>query len=120
MPTPRVPECSPTTGLVGGKAPITGTSLIQVSSSLSEERVDYSGDDYYFGHEPAPSLDVSKFSHMKEKEIQVVVPETELPLGKTATTKGILFIPFITLLVKHIDVCFNTCLDDTCRGCRYH
>jgi len=104
MPTLRVSECRPTTGLLGGKALITKTSLIQVSSSSSEERVDYFGDDCDFVYEPVPSLDTSKFSHMTEEEIQVDIPETELPLGETATIESTLSISFIAFLVKHIVV----------------
>ena len=71
---------NPTTGLVGGKTPTTGASLIQVSSSSSEERVDYSGDDHDFSNEPAPRLDNSKFSHIIEEETQMAASGTELPL----------------------------------------
>ena len=67
-------------------------------------RVDYSGDGYDFGHEPAPSLDASKFFHVTEEEIQVAALEIEPPLGEIATTEGIFSIPFITFLVKHINI----------------
>ena len=60
MPTSRVVEPSPATGVLYGKSPVTEVSLVQVSSSSSEEYVDYSGDEVDFGDEPAPS-DISKF-----------------------------------------------------------
>ena len=34
----------------------------------------------------------------------MATPETELPLGETAITEGILSIPCITFLIKHIDI----------------
>ena len=52
MTTPRVPECSLTTELVEGKAPITGVSPIQVSSPSSKEHINYFGNHYDFGNEP--------------------------------------------------------------------
>ena len=79
LPALKIPECSPTTGPIGGKTLITEVPSVQVLSSSSK------GDDYDFGHEPAPS-DASKFSHMIEKEMPVSVPEMELPLGETTTT----------------------------------
>ena len=88
MPALKILECSPTTGPIGGKAPITEAPSVQVLSLSSE------GDDYNFGHEHVP-LDASKFSHMMEEEMQVATPETELPLEKTTTTEGILSIPLI-------------------------
>jgi len=96
MPTLRVSECRPTTGLLGGKALITKTSLVQVSSSSSEERVDYFGDDCDFVYEPAPSLDTSKFSHMTEEEIRVDIPETVYHLERPLPLR-VLF-PFHLLL----------------------
>ena len=59
MPALKIPECSPTTGPIGGKSLITKASSVQLLSLSSEE------DDYDFGHEPAPP-DASKFSHMDE------------------------------------------------------
>jgi len=49
MSASRVAEPSPTTGLLSGKAPVTEVSLVQVSSSSSEEHGDYSGDEVDFG-----------------------------------------------------------------------
>jgi len=59
-----------------------------VSSSSSEEHVDFSRDEYDFGDQPAPS-DTSKYSHISEEEMQVDVPATAPPSGKIATTEGI-------------------------------
>ena len=73
MPTFRVVEPSLTTGVLSGKAPVTEVSLVQVSSSSSEEHSGYSGDKVDFGDEPALS-DTSKFSHIFEEEMQVDVP----------------------------------------------
>ena len=80
MPTLKAPECSLTTRLVGSKAPTTGASLIHVSSSSSEEHVDYSGDDHDFGNEPAPRPDTCKFSHMTEEEIKWLLQGGNCPL----------------------------------------
>ena len=101
MPTPKAPECSMTTGLVGDKAPTTRASLIQVSSSSSEEGVDYSGEDHDFSNEQAPHPDTSKFSHMTEEETQVAASRMELPLGYTTTTDGIVSTPIIAFLFHH-------------------
>jgi len=60
MPTSRVVEPNPTTGVLSGKAPATETPWVQVSSSLSEEHDYYSGEEVDFGDEPA-HLDASKF-----------------------------------------------------------
>ena len=92
MPTPKAPECISTTRLVGGKAPTTGASLIQVSSSSSEDRVICSRDDHDFSNKSAPHPDASKFSHMTEEETQVAASGTELSLGDTTTTEGILLL----------------------------
>ena len=104
MPIPKAPECSSTTELVGGKAPTIKASLIQVSSSSYEECVDYSRDDHDFSNEPAPHLDTSKFSHMKEEETQVAASGMELPFGDTTTTEGILSTPVITFLFYHTNL----------------
>ena len=88
----RVAEPSPTTGLFSGKAPITEASLVQVSSSSSEEHSAYSGDKVDFGDEPALP-DTSKFSHIYEEEMQVDVPAMVSPSGEVATTEGIFSIP---------------------------
>ena len=92
MPTSRVVEPSPTTGVLSGKAPITEASLVQVSSSSSEEHTYYLGDEVDFSDEPALS-DTSKFSHFSREEMQAYVPAMVLPLGEITTTKGISSIP---------------------------
>jgi len=78
MPISRVVEPSLTTGVLSGKIPITEASLVQVSSSSSEEHSDYSGDEVDFGDEPAVP-DTSKFSHISEEEMQVYVPAMVSP-----------------------------------------
>jgi len=60
MPALKILECNPTTGLIGGKAPITEALSVQVLSSSSE------GNNYDFGHELTPH-DASKFSHMTKR-----------------------------------------------------
>ena len=54
-----------------------------------------------------PAPDTSKFSHLIEEEMQVVVPETELPFGETATTEGIRFYPVNFSLSNHVDIVFT-------------
>jgi len=73
MPTLRVIELSPTTGVLSGKASIAETSCVELSSSSSEEHGYYSGEEVNFGDEPALP-DTSKFSHISEEEIQGYVP----------------------------------------------
>ena len=68
MLTPRVAEPSPTSGLINGKAPAIEASFVQVPSSSSEEQVDFLGDEYDFGDQPAP-LDTSKYLHISEEEM---------------------------------------------------
>ena len=90
MSASRIAKPNPTTGLLNGKAPIIEVSLVQVSSSSSEEHGDYSGDEVYFGDEPALP-DTSKFSHISDEEMQVDVPAMVPPLPEVATTEGIFF-----------------------------
>jgi len=85
MSASRVAEPSPTTGLLSGKAPVTEVSLVQVSSSSSEEYGDYSEDEVNFDDEPALP-DTSKFSHISEEEMQVDVPTMVASSGKVTTT----------------------------------
>jgi len=92
MPTSLVAEPSPTTELLSGKAPANEASFVQVSSSSSEEQVDFSGDEYDFGDQLAPP-GTSKYSHISEEEMQVDVPAMAPPLGEVATTEGIFSIP---------------------------
>ena len=63
-----------------------------MSSSSSEEHVDYSEDEVDFGDEPAPP-DTSKHSHISEEEMQVDIYSTVPPSGEVATTDGICSIP---------------------------
>ena len=90
----KIPECSSTTGPLGGKTLITEAPSVQVLSSSSK------GDDYNFDHEPAPS-DASKFSHMTEEEIPVVAPKTELPLGRPLLLRVFFSTPVIVFLFHH-------------------
>ena len=88
MPTSRVVEPSPTTGVLSGKDPIIETSWIQLLSSSSDEHEYYSGREVNFGDEPALP-DTSKFSYISEEEMQVYVPAMVPPSGEIATTEGI-------------------------------
>ena len=111
MLAPKIPECSPTTGPIDGKAPITKASSVQVLSLSSE------GDDYDIGYEPAPH-DASKFSHITEMEMQVAAPKTELLSRETTTIEGIFF-SFMAFLVKHIDVILTPAWMTLCSGYHY-
>jgi len=106
MPTSRVVESSPTTGVLSGKAPITKTSLVHVSSSSSKEHNYYSGEEVDFGDEAAFS-DTSKFSQISEEEMQVYVPAMVPPSGEVTTTEGISSIPLNYFPVE-LGICFNT------------
>jgi len=86
MPTSRVVEPSPTTGVLSGKAPIAETSWIQLSSLSSEEHDYYFGEEVDFDDEPTLS-DTSKFSHISEEEIQGYVPAIISPIVEIATTE---------------------------------
>ena len=68
MPTSRVVEPNPTTGVLSGKASIAETSCVQLSSSSPEEHEYYSGEEVDFDDEPALP-NTSKFSHISEEEI---------------------------------------------------
>ena len=81
MPTSRVAEPSPTTGVFSGKASIAETSCVGLSSSSFEEHGYYSGEEVNFGDEPALP-DTSKFSHISEEEIQGYDPVTVSPTCK--------------------------------------
>jgi len=112
MPALKIPESSPTTGPIGGKAPITEAPLVQVLSSSSE------GDDHNIGSEPAYH-DASKFSHMTEEEMQVAAPETELPSREAATTEGIFSFSPMDSLIRYIDDILTPTWITFCRGYRY-
>ena len=83
MPTSRVIEPSPTTGVLSGKASIAETSCVELSSSSSEEQGYYSGEEVDFGDEPALP-NTSKFLHISEEEIQGYVPVMVSPIGRIA------------------------------------
>ena len=104
---------SPTTRVLSSKTPITEASLVQVSSSSSEEHNDYSGDEVDFGDEPALP-DTSKFSHISEEEMQLDVPVMVPPSGEVTTTEGISSIP---LFFSSYEYCFNTHLTVICKSC---
>ena len=89
MPTSRVIDPSPTTGVLGGKASIAETSCVELSSSSSKEHGYYSGEEVNFGAEPALP-NTSKFSHISEEEIQG--PVTVSPIARIAATEGIFFV----------------------------
>ena len=91
MPTSRLIDRSPTTGVFSGKASIAETSCVELSSSSSEEYGYYSGEEVNFGDEPALP-DTSKFSHISEEEIQGYVPVTISPIARIAATEGIFFV----------------------------
>jgi len=91
MPTSRVIEPSPTTGVLSGKASIAETSCIELSSSSSEEHGYYSGEEVNFRDEPALP-DTSNFSHISEEEMQGYVPAMVSPIAGIAATEGISFV----------------------------
>ena len=90
MPSSRVVDPSPTTGILGGKVSIAEASCVALSSSSSEEDESYSGDEVDFGDEPAPP-DPSKFSHISEEEMHGCDPVTASPLAAIAPAEGTLF-----------------------------
>jgi len=71
-----VSEQSPTTGLVGAKLPTTRVLPTPVSSLSSSKKLDYSGDNDVDWNNVHHALDTSKYSHLAEEEMQVVIPET--------------------------------------------
>jgi len=97
MPSSRVVDPSPTTGVLGGKFSIAGASCVELSSSSFREHEYYSGDEVDFGDEPALS-DPSKFSHISEEEIQVCDPVTVSPIATIAAAEGTLVV-FLTLFL---------------------
>ena len=52
--------------MIGGKAPVTEDSRVELSSSSSEEESDFE-DEVDYGDEPAPP-DPSKFLHISEEK----------------------------------------------------
>ena len=105
MPTSRVVEPSPTTKILSGRAPITETSWVQLSSSSSEEHEYYSGEEVDFGDE-LTLPDTSKFSHVSDEEMQVYVPVMVPPTEEIATAEGISSILLNCFSVR-LGKCFN-------------
>jgi len=88
--SPRTIDPSPTTGVIGGKAPATEASRVKLSSSSSAEESDFE-DEVDYGDEPALP-DPSKFSHISEEEIHGCEPLTaSSPLATVAPAEGTLF-----------------------------
>ena len=85
----RTVDPSPTTGVIGGKAPAVEASRVELSSSLSAEESDFE-DEVDYGDEPAPP-DPSKFSHISEEEIHGCEPLTASPLAAVIPAEGTLF-----------------------------
>ena len=77
-----------------------------MSSSSSEERNDYSGDEVDFDDEPALP-ETSKFSHILKEEMQVDVPVMVPLSGEITATEGISSI-LLNYYPKELDKCFNT------------
>jgi len=77
--SPRTVDPSPTTGVIGGKAPVTEASRVELSSSSSAEESDFE-DVVDYGDEPAPP-DPSKFSHISEEELHGCEQLTTSPLA---------------------------------------
>ena len=104
MPTSRIVEPSPTTGIFSSKAPNTETSWVRLSSSSSKKHEYYSGEEVDFSDEPALP-DTSKFSHISEEEMHGYVPAMVLPIG--AAAEGTSFI----LLNCFFSIRFGKCLN---------
>ena len=104
----RTVDPSPTTGVFGGKAPVAEVPRVELSSSLSEEEIDFE-DEVDFGDEPAPP-DPSKFSHISEEEIYGCEPLTTSPLAAVIpaeAAEGTLLAKLILLTRRRIfDVFF--------------
>jgi len=91
MPTSRIIDPSPTTGVFSGKAMIAETSCVELSSSSTEEHGYYSGEEVDFSDEPA-FPDTNKFSPISKEEIQGYVPVTVSPIARIVATEGIFFV----------------------------
>ena len=91
MPSSRVVDPSPTTGVLGGKVSIAEASYIALSSSLSGEHEYSSDDEVDFNDEPALP-DSSKFSHISEEETQGRGPVTVSPIATIAPAEGTLVV----------------------------
>ena len=99
MPTSRVVDPSPTTGVLSSKVSIAETAYVELSSSSSEEHGYYSGEEVDFGDEPALP-DSSKFSHISEEKIQGYDTMTASPIAIVAATEGTLLVFLNRLLLK--------------------
>ena len=88
MPTSRIVEPNPITGVISGKAPFTEPSWVQVLSSSSEEHGYYSGKEVDFGDKPALP-DTSKFSHISEEETQAYILAIVSSSGEVTTAEDI-------------------------------
>ena len=75
----RAVDPSPTTGVIGDKAPAAEVSCEALSSSSLSGESDFE-DKVDYGDEPAPP-DPSKFSHISEEEIYGGEPSTVSPLA---------------------------------------
>ena len=51
-----------------------------------------------------PAPDTSKFSHLTEEEMKVVISEKQSPLEGTAITEGILSALLVIFLVNHVGI----------------
>ena len=114
MPTSRVAEPSPTTGVLSGKAPITETSWVQLSSSSFEEHEYYSGEEVDFGDELALP-NTGKFSQISEEEMQMYVPAMVPLTGEIATAEGISSILLNCFSVK-LGRCINISFEFLLQG----
>ena len=87
--SPRMADPSPTTGVVGDKAPAAGVSREALSSSSLSGESEFE-DDVDYGDEPT-FPDPRKFSHISEEEIYGGEPSTVsqpavVPVGGTLFT----------------------------------
>jgi len=71
MPPTGVSEQSPTTGIVFYKPATIEIPPSPIQSPLSEEKVDYSREDFDFGKEPPTPPDTSNFSHLAVEDVDV-------------------------------------------------
>ena len=86
------------TGFVGTRTPI-----IEFSPPANE-KIDYSGDNWDLGDEPAP-LDTNKFSHLTIEEGEITFPpETILPHAETVAIECKLFASLFSPFIHHTDI----------------
>ena len=86
IPTSRVVDPSPTTGVLSCKDSIAETSCAELSSSSYKEHGYYSGKEVDFGDEPALP-NTRKFSYISEEEIQGYVPMMVSLIARIAATE---------------------------------